>query len=56
MHEPSSPSSKAIDDAAVAEAVRELDSLDSTPVHGHPAVIDSVHRALQDRLSEPDAR
>lgn len=41
-------------DGAVAEALRELTTIDELPVHEHPDVIDRVHRALQERLSEAD--
>jgi hypothetical protein len=42
-------------DARVDEALKPLRSLDDAPVHDHPAVIEDVHRTLQDILAqEPD--
>ncbi|WP_166355536.1 hypothetical protein [Phytoactinopolyspora limicola] len=42
-------------DAAVDEALRTLRGLEAKPVHEHAAVVEQVHRALQDRLAdEPD--
>jgi hypothetical protein len=42
-------------DARVDEALEPLRALDDAPVHDHPAVIEDVHRTLQDILAqEPD--
>lgn len=39
-------------DAQVDAMLQPLDTLDGLPVHEHAAVVDSVHRALQDRLAD----
>ena len=39
-------------DARVDEALTPLRALDDAPVHDHPAVIEDVHRTLQDILAE----
>lgn len=41
-------------DSAVDEALRELGTLDQLPVHDHADIVERVHGALQDRLSEPE--
>jgi len=40
--------------AAVEAAVARLDELDGRPVSEHVAVLDDVHRALQDALATLD--
>jgi len=39
-------------DARVDEALTKLTDLDRLPVHDHVAVIEDVHRSLQDTLAE----
>ncbi|HEY9410940.1 MAG TPA: hypothetical protein VIP77_15265 [Jiangellaceae bacterium] len=39
-------------DAQVDAVLEPLGTLDGLPVHEHAAVVDSVHRALQDRLAD----
>jgi hypothetical protein len=39
---------------AVAQAVARLDGLEARPVAEHVAVLDEVHRALQDALATLD--
>jgi hypothetical protein len=39
-------------DAEVDDALRALDALDDLPVHDHAEIVDTVHRALQDRLNQ----
>lgn len=39
-------------DAAVDEALRELDGLAGRPVREHVGVLEAVHGALSDRLAE----
>ena len=39
-------------DARVDEALKPLRTIDDAPVHDHPAVIEDVHRTLQDILAE----
>jgi len=41
-----------VGDAAVDEALRELDGLARRPLAEHVRVFDAVHGALQDRLAE----
>lgn len=41
-------------DRRVDEALRPLESLDGLPVHEHAAVVERVHRSLQDRLTGED--
>ena len=40
--------------AAVERAVAQLEELDGRPVSEHVAVLDEVHRALQDALATLD--
>ena len=39
-------------DARVDEALKPLRALDDAPVRDHPAVIEDVHRTLQDILAQ----
>lgn len=39
-------------DARVDDALTKLTDLDGLPVHDHAAVIEDVHRSLQDTLAE----
>lgn len=41
-------------DPHVDEALRTLRLLDERPVHEHAALVESVHRALQERLAADD--
>jgi hypothetical protein len=38
----------------VDQALRRLAELDATPVHEHAAVIEAIHRSLQDTLAEDE--
>lgn len=46
------PAGESTGDARVDDAVERLAGLDDVPVHDHAAVIESVHRILQDALAE----
>jgi hypothetical protein len=41
-------------DARVDSALAALDGLDETPVQEHAAVIEEIHRSLQDALADED--
>ena len=48
----SQPAAGATGDPRVDAALAPLDALDDAPVNEHPAVVEDVHRALQDILAE----
>jgi hypothetical protein len=50
--EPGSDSVSSTGDARIDSALAALDGLDETPVHEHTAVIEEVHRSLQDALAD----
>jgi hypothetical protein len=52
--EPGSDSVSGTGDARIDSALAALDDLDGTPVHEHAAVIEEVHRSLQDVLADED--
>lgn len=42
-------------DARVDEALTRLAELDAKPVHEHAAVVEDIHRSLQDALAEGES-
>lgn len=52
--EPGSGHPSSTGDARVDTALAGLDGLDEAPVHEHAAVIEEVHRSLQDALADED--
>jgi hypothetical protein len=51
-HGAGQPPAAATGDPRVDAALAPLDTLEDAPVHEHPAVVEDVHRALQDILAE----
>jgi len=49
---PSQPSADPTGDERVDAALTPLDALDDVPIEQHPAVVEDVHRELQDILAE----
>ncbi len=41
-------------DPRVDSALAALDEVDGTPVHDHAAVVEEVHRSLQDALADEE--
>jgi hypothetical protein len=52
--EPRSGHPSSTGDARIDTALAALDGLDEAAVHEHPAVIEEVHRSLQDALADED--
>jgi hypothetical protein len=49
---PGQPPAAATGDPRVDAALAPLNALDDAPVDDHPAVVEDVHRTLQDILAE----
>ena len=52
--EPRSGPPSSTGDARIDSTLAALDGLDEAPVHEHAAVIEEVHRSLQDALADED--
>ena len=48
------PAAEGTGDDRVDQAITRLTELDATPVHEHAAVVEAIHRSLQDTLAEDE--
>jgi hypothetical protein len=48
------PAADSTGDDRVDQALSRLAELDATPVHEHAAVVEAIHRSLQDTLAEDE--
>lgn len=48
------PAADGTGDDRVDQALGRLAELDATPVHEHAAVVEAIHRSLQDTLAEDE--
>lgn len=51
---PAIPAAGSAGDDRVDQALSRLAELDATPVHEHAAVVEAIHRSLQDTLAEDE--
>lgn len=49
------PAADSTGDDRVDRALHRLAELDATPLHEHAAVIEAIHRSLQDTLAEDES-
>ena len=51
---PADPAAESTGDERVDQAISRLAELDAAPVHEHAAVVEAIHRSLQDTLAEDE--
>ncbi|HEX6326120.1 MAG TPA: hypothetical protein VFZ72_06080 [Jiangellaceae bacterium] len=51
---PAAPAADSTGDDRVDQALSRLAELDAAPVHEHAAVVEAIHRSLQDTLAEDE--